>query len=142
MTPVKYSAVAFAANLIFNLLLMHWFGHIGIAMATTIAAFVSLTQYICGLKKRGYWQFTKPLLIQMLKIAFISVFTGALVYALSYIFAANYGELLRHKLWLLAELSFLGAFALAIFMISAKITGVIDFREILNMIRRKNGGGK
>ena len=141
VTPVKYSAVSFTANLTFNLILMQYFGHIGIAMATTIAAFVSLGQYILGLKKRGYWQFTKPLVVQMLKIAFISVITGALVYGLSYILSVNFGALLRHKLWLLVELGFLGAFALAIFLISAKITGVIDFREILNMIRKKNGNG-
>lgn len=141
VTPVKYSAVSFTANLAFNLILMQYFGHIGIAMATTIAAFVSLGQYILGLKKRGYWQFTKPLVVQMLKIAFISVITGALVYGLSYILSIYFGALLRHKLWLLVELGFLGAFALAIFLISAKITGVIDFREILNMIRKKNGNG-
>lgn len=141
VTPVKYSAVSFTANLTFNLILMQYFGHIGIAMATTIAAFVSLGQYILGLKKRGYWQFTKPLVVQMLKIAFISVITGALVYGLSYILSIYFGTLFRHKLWLLVELGFLGAFALAIFLISARITGVINFREILNMIRKKNGNG-
>ena len=60
-TPVKYSAVVFISNLILNLLLMGPLGHIGIATATSIASFVSLYQYIHGLKKRHYWQMSKEL---------------------------------------------------------------------------------
>lgn len=49
-TPVKYSVVVLAANLIFSLLLMKPFGHTGIAVATSLAAFVSFYQYVRGLK--------------------------------------------------------------------------------------------
>lgn len=142
VTPVKYSAVSFTANLIFNLVLMQFFGHIGIAIATTIAAFVSLGQYIIGLQNRNYWHFTRPLLLKMLKIAFISILTGAFVYGLYYILSASFGELLQHKIWLLLELAFLGVFALAIFLISAKLTGVINFKEILNTVKKKHDNGK
>lgn len=49
-TPVKYSFVVFLTNLALNLLLMKPFGHVGIAAATSAAAFVSLYQYVRGLK--------------------------------------------------------------------------------------------
>lgn len=138
VTPVKYSAVVFITNLVFILLLMHDFGHIGIAGATTIAAFVSLLQYIIGLKKRGYWQCSRQLLGKIMRITLVSVLTGA---------AALGGRLLLNHLspdwiygskWLLLlYLCILGIFALAIFLISARIFKVIDFTDIIRLLRRK-----
>lgn len=139
VTPVKYSAVVFVTNFVFNVVLMQYFGHIGIAMATTIAAFVSLAQYIIGLKKRGYWQISRSLIIKILKIALISIIMGGCVWCADYGLKLCFAAHLAHKIWLFAELCVLGVFALAIFMISAKILDVINFREILNMVRRKHG---
>lgn len=137
VTPVKYSAVVFATNFIFNVLLMQWLGHIGIAIATTIAAFVSLGQYIHGLKKRGYWQFNVNLAIQSAKIIFISVIMGLAVCFLLHILTPwlfAYG-----KLGLFFGLGVIGIYALAIFLILAKIFKVINFAEIKQILRRKHG---
>ncbi|MBP5352563.1 MAG: murein biosynthesis integral membrane protein MurJ [Alphaproteobacteria bacterium] len=136
VTPVKYSAVVFLTNLTFNLILMHYLGHVGIACATTIAAFVSLLQYICGLKKRGFWQFDRELIKKMLKIVFISLLMGACVYGVDMQIAPL---LPAGKLLLLIRLAVLGIFALAIFLIMAKLFAVINFNDILNMMRRKHG---
>ena len=138
VTPVKYSAVVFVTNFIFNVILMQILGHIGIALATTIAAFVSLAQYIIGLKKRGYWQISRTLMVRMFKIAAISLLMGICVKGADYGVQYYFAEYLKYKLWLLAELCALGVFALAIFMISAKMLHIIDFYEILNMVRRKH----
>ncbi|MBO6281639.1 MAG: murein biosynthesis integral membrane protein MurJ [Alphaproteobacteria bacterium] len=139
VTPVKYSAVVFVTNFVFNVVLMQYFGHVGIAMATTIAAFVSLGQYVIGLKKRGYWHIGRPLVVKILKIALISAIMGGCVWAADYGLKMYFAVYLVHKICLLAELCVLGVFALAIFMISAKILHVINFCEILNMVRRKHG---
>lgn len=137
VTPVKYSAVVFATNFIFNVLLMQWLGHIGIAIATTIAAFVSLGQYIHGLKKRGYWQFSPALLKQAAKIIFISLIMGVAVCFLQHYISVF--SLFGGKIDLFIRLGVLGIFALAILLISAKIFGVINFNEIKQMLRRKHG---
>jgi putative peptidoglycan lipid II flippase len=137
VTPVKYSAVVFATNFIFNVILMQWFGHIGIATATTIAAFVSLGQYIHGLKKRAYWQFSSALLKQSAKIIAISLVTGAMVWPLRTILISQVAPL--GKIWLLGGLGVAGVIALAIFVVLAKICGVINIREILAGLRRKHG---
>ncbi|MBR1756002.1 MAG: murein biosynthesis integral membrane protein MurJ [Alphaproteobacteria bacterium] len=137
VTPVKYSAVVFATNFIFNVLLMQFFGHIGIATATTIAAFVSLGQYIHGLKKRNYWQFSSALLKQSAEIIFISILTGALIWPLRMLLITK--VVAMGKLWLFGGLGVAGVIALAIFLGLAKICGVINFREIVAGLRRKNG---
>lgn len=139
VTPVKYSAVVFVTNFIFNVILMQFFGHVGIAMATTIAAFVSLFQYLHGLKKRGFWSFEHNLIIKTGKILFISLLMGICVYAVLHglIFYKPLTEM--SKFALLFTLGGLGIFALAFFIIFARIFGVINISEILKMMRRKNG---
>ncbi|MBR1825483.1 MAG: murein biosynthesis integral membrane protein MurJ [Alphaproteobacteria bacterium] len=138
VTPVKYSFWVFITNLVFNLILMRFFGHVGIAMATTIAAFVSLGQYIAGLQKRGYWHFTKSLLLKMLKIAAASLTMGVCVGECMRVVQYYFPEYLFSNLSVFCVLAGIGVFALAIFLIMAKILHIIDFREMLGAMRRKN----
>lgn len=138
ITPVKYSAVVFAVNLIFNLILMRIYGHVGIALATTIAAFVSLGQYIGGLYKRGYWKFTKPLVIKLMKIAFASVLIGALLWAETKGIELYFPRLIHgSKFLLLITLGAMFFSALLFFLLLAKSFAIISFAEIINMVRRK-----
>lgn len=138
VTPVKYSAVVFFTNLAFILLLMRDYGHVGIACATTIAAFVSLLQYVIGLQKRGYWQFSRPLLGKICCIIGVSLLTGAAIYACRCELSVLYPNWIYGSKWLLFLcLCGLGIFALAFFFILAKIFRVIDIYEILRLIRRK-----
>ena len=136
-TPVKYSAVVFISNLILNLLLMGPLGHVGIATATSIASFVSLYQYIRGLKKRHYWQISKELKKKMLDIFICTLIMGIIVYIsnnhLNNIFPnINIGILIL-------KLSIIGIIGLATFLIAAKIKGVMDITSIIKslLLRRK-----
>ncbi len=139
VTPVKYSFWVFVTNLVFNIILMQWFGHVGIAMATTIAAFVSLGQYIVGLKKRGYWHFTAPLIKQTVKIIVASFVMGAVVWLLNSLLLQHFPLFLKSKMHLFCGLAVDGIIALAILLIMVKILHIIDFRQLLNMARRKHG---
>lgn len=136
-TPVKYSAVVFASNLIMNLLLMKPFGHIGIATATSIAAFVSLYQYIHGLKKRNYWSFSPDLKKKLADIAICSVIMGGSIYAVQ----ACLNNLLPHTsiALLFIKLAIIGIIGLATFLIVAKIKGILDITAIIKnlLLRRK-----
>jgi peptidoglycan biosynthesis protein MviN/MurJ (putative lipid II flippase) len=113
-------------------------GHIGIATATSIASFVSLYQYIHGLKKRDYWHISKNLKKKMLDIFICTSIMGIIVYItnsyLSNIFTTP------NILTLILKLSIIGVIGLATFLISAKIKGVIDITSIIKSIilRRKN----
>ncbi len=139
VTPVKYSFWVFVTNFVFNVILMQWFGHVGIAMATTIAAFVSLGQYLVGLKRRGYWQFTPPLIKQSIKIAAASVVMGAGAWCANAALMRFFPLYFKSKLCLFAGLAGVGIIALAILLIMVKILHIVDFRQIINMARRKHG---
>ena len=134
ITPVKYSFWVFVTNLIFNILLMRFFGHVGIALATTIAAFVSLGQYIAGLQKRGYWRFKKPLLIKMLKITTASLIMGIGAGSVLKVAQHCFPAYLSDIFYTFCILAATGIFALAIFLIMAKITKVLDISEVLKAV--------
>lgn len=135
-TPVKYSAVVFIANLSLNLILMKPFGHIGIATATSIAAFVSLYQYLHGLKKRGYWTFSSELKQKTKDIAFCSIIMAIIIYITK--FGLNYLLPNSHYLILTLKLICIGIIGLATFLIMTKIRGILDITAILkNWLARR-----
>ena len=135
-TPVKYSFIVFITNLTLNLILMKPLGHIGIAIATSVSAFVSLYQYLHGLKKRQYWQISKPLINQIKNIFICCFIMGCLVYTCKYLLntcmtSYNLG-------FLILKLFIIGTIGLATFLISAKITGVINITTIIrNVLTRR-----
>ena len=137
-TPVKYSIVVLLTNLICSLILMHFLGHIGIAIATSIAAYVSLYQYLHGLKKRQHWQMSKMLKIKIIKIIGCSIFMGAILYLLLYIFTlSNLNWLtynLLYKTMIYGTLCILG---IASFLIIAKLTKTLNITDMLKLLKRK-----
>ncbi|MBP5699175.1 MAG: murein biosynthesis integral membrane protein MurJ, partial [Alphaproteobacteria bacterium] len=137
VTPVRYSAVVFATNLIMNLILMKPFGHVGIATATSIAAFVSLYQYIHGLKKRGYWQISTNLKIQIYNIFLCTIITGVVLAAVQAGLEICWPE--KHLSYLILKLSVIGTIGLATFLIAAKLRNVIDITAMIKSFleRRK-----
>jgi putative peptidoglycan lipid II flippase len=113
-------------------------GHVGIATATSIASFVSLYQYIHGLKKRNYWQISKELKKKMLDIFICTLIMGVIIYLtdryLSSIFITT------NIATLILKLAIIGIIGLATFLISAKLKGVIDITSIVKslLLRRRN----
>lgn len=136
-TPVKYSFVVFLTNLALNLLLMKPFGHVGIAAATSAAAFVSLYQYIHGLKKRGFWSFSAELKRKIFDIFLCTFVMGVLVYGTQA--ALNRCFPTPHIGILILKLAVIGTIGLATFLIGAKIRGILDITAIAKnlVLRRK-----
>ena len=141
-TPVKYSAVVLLANIVFSIILMYPFGHVGIASATTLAATVSLYQYVRGLKKRGFWCFSRELKLRIAKIGVCSGLMGVALYAercLLEIWNPKWlGLPVIIKLLLLAAI---GGIAILLFLIMIKMFKIVDVftfaKNIMNRRRRQ-----
>ncbi len=63
-TPVKYGIVALVSNMVLNLMLVWQFKHAGLALATSLSAFINASLLFYGLRKSktlvsapGWWQF-------------------------------------------------------------------------------------
>ena len=139
-TPVKYSIVVLGANLVFSVLLMVPFGHVGIAMATTIAAFVSLWQYCRGLKKRAYWSWPKDLAVKIVKIVICSAIMGGVLILADEGLNKCLGNWLHLSL-VLKTMVFGGvcAVGLIVFVISAKAANLLDLKEIFAHLHKGKG---
>ena len=137
-TPVKYSIVVLLTNLCFSVILMKPFGHVGIASATTIAAVVSFCQYCRGLRKRRFWKYSKELRRKTFKIFLCSLLMGGMLEGAMLLLDRQFGNWLHlgimPKLGLFGLLCILGV---ATFAITAKIFGVLDIAEILNMFCKR-----
>lgn len=52
-TPVRYGVIALTANIVLNLMLISHFQHVGLALATSISAFLNAGLLYAGLRKEG-----------------------------------------------------------------------------------------
>ena len=137
-TPVKYSMVVLITNLVFAILLMKPFGHVGIAAATTISAFVSLFQYMRGLKKRKFWNCSKDLVIKIIKICICSFIMSLVIYLLQYGLNTYFNNWLHLSILpKLALFTLVCVFGLATFIFCAKVTNVLNLREIMAHLLKK-----
>jgi putative peptidoglycan lipid II flippase len=82
-TPVKIATASMVVNVILNFALMFPFGHVGIAAATSISAWVSIFIYLISLKKRGYLNFDKKVMISLVKIVLCSLIMWGVLWGLS-----------------------------------------------------------
>ena len=138
-TPVKYSIVVLLTNLSFAIILMKPFGHVGIASATTIAAFVSLWQYYRGLKKRNFWQCPKELFFKIIKIFLCSLIMGGILICQLYILNSYFNNWLHlHLVPKLCLLTFICILGFITFILCAKICKLISLKEVLAYLYNKD----
>ena len=137
-TPVKYSIVVLLFNIVANLVLMQFFGHVGIAAATSLSAYISLGQYVHGLKKRGHWSISKSLVLRLLKIAMAAIFMGSAIFAAQKMLFFIFPQIYSYS-WLIrcSMLSILGLLGLIVFLIFAWLFGILKLSDFYLLLRRR-----
>ena len=78
-TPAKFAAAAVATNIAGSLATFAWLGHVGLALATSAAAFVNAGLLIGGLVRAGHYRPSRRLAVTLLAA---SVATAAMCAAL------------------------------------------------------------
>ena len=80
-TPVKIGIIAMVANMVFNLMLVFWLDHVGLALATTLSAFLNMGLLFYGLHKEkvyvfqsGWGIFTVRMLVATVALSFFLLF--------------------------------------------------------------------
>ena len=72
-TPVKIGIKAMAANMVFNLLLIWPLAHVGLALATSLSAFLNAGWLLAGLRRQGVFEFQPGWLIFGLRLLFATL---------------------------------------------------------------------
>ena len=97
-TPVKAAVICVVSNFIMNLIFMKWFLHIGMALATSLSAWINVIILGALLKRDGFFVFSRQLLIMTLKVVVLSAVMGLLLVFLQDTFPNNatsiFGEIL------------------------------------------------
>ncbi|MXW06878.1 MAG: murein biosynthesis integral membrane protein MurJ [Gammaproteobacteria bacterium] len=71
-TPFYYASISVAVNILVSLSLFQFIHHVGIAIATTVAAFVHATLLMVGLMRRGDFKISQPFIKVCLQVAIAS----------------------------------------------------------------------
>ena len=103
-TPVKIGIVAMLVNLTLNLLLMGPMGHTGLALATSIAAFVNAGLLFLGLKRRQVYHSTTNWLALFIKVLVACFAMNVVLILINDYFGEWYGDAIHTRVAILAVL--------------------------------------
>jgi putative peptidoglycan lipid II flippase len=131
-TPMRAGIVSMLVNVVCAIGLFFLFGHVGIASATSIAAWVNTLLLLVPLVRNGQLRADAAMKRRLPLMAVAAVGMGVCVYAVEWLLAPWLagGSIVVRGL----VLAGLVAFGVALFVLFCQFTGVVDFRRVL---RRK-----
>ncbi|MDP2193460.1 MAG: murein biosynthesis integral membrane protein MurJ [Alphaproteobacteria bacterium] len=97
-TPVKIGLITLVINIILNLVLMQYYAHVGMALATSIAAWCNVILMGYYLNKTNLFMFTRRQMGHLVKVIILSFVMGFLVLASKKFFVAHHGDFIHMTL--------------------------------------------
>ena len=82
-TPLRFALIAISVNVALNLSMFWWFGHVGLALATSIAGWVHFRLLWRGVAAAGYYRATARLARTAWRAVLAAALMGALLAALA-----------------------------------------------------------
>ncbi len=134
-TPVKIAAIAMMANIVLNLILMQIWGHIGIAIAASISAWVNATALGWTLHRRKQLVLDQRLSKRWPRIVLASLLMGIILYFGSQASAPWFkgGEVSRS-----VTLLILVCFGVAVYSLIAQFLGATNWRDLKYLFRNSS----
>jgi len=134
-TPMRYAVVSVLVNVAGSLILSRIMGHVGIALATTLAAWVNAVLLGITLHRRGLFALDERSRSRLPRIVISAALMGALLFGGTWALAPNYAEkagfiAAAWGLLLLVAGGVLGYFAIA------HLTGAMRLGEMKTMLKR------
>ena len=132
LTPLRVSCASMATNIALNLILREFMGVYGLALATSIAGFVSVVALYALLRKRlGGKLHSRAMLEEWMKIAIATAAAVIVALALNHVLPAWEGPLMRF-----VRLGAAGIGAVLAYAIVCYALKVRQLREIWKVFRR------
>jgi putative peptidoglycan lipid II flippase len=134
-TPMRFAIISVAVNIIASLLLAQWYGHVGIAMATTLAAWVNAALLGATLSRRGHYKSDERLVKRLPRIILSGLVMGGLLLGGLWMLQENFSKTASFlsSFWALAVLVAGGA---ASYFLLAHFTGAMRLSEVKSTLRR------
>jgi putative peptidoglycan lipid II flippase len=133
--PMRFAMISVAVNVTASLVLSRFFGHVGIALATALAAWVNATQLGLTLVRLGHFTADERLRNRLPRMIAASLAMGALLLIGYYFTAPVFID--SHPLWLraLVLMALVGLGCLSYFLF-AHVFGAMTLGELKKMMRR------
>jgi putative peptidoglycan lipid II flippase len=90
-TPMRFSIVSVIVNVIASLILSQWFGHIGIALSTSISAWTNAVLLYLRLRKMRLFALDSQNIINLPRIFLSAVFMGCVLTATLWMLTGSFG---------------------------------------------------
>jgi len=132
-TPLRIAFVTIAANLALSIALMPVLGHVGLALATALAAWGNAAQLGWRLHRRGHWQPDARLKQRGLRILVAALLMAAALWGLQHLVSGWYGEGEARRIAALAVLVLGG---MAVYGLAALLLGATKPSEWRTLLRR------
>lgn len=134
-TPMRFALISVTLNVAGSLILSRLMGHVGIALATSLAAWVNALLLASTLSHRGWFTLDDRSRHRLPRILIAALVTGALLLAGQWLLRANYAEnagliAAAWGLMLLVGGGMVSYFALA------HLTGAMRLGELKSMLKR------
>ena len=134
-TPMRFAIISVVINIALSLLLSRWFAHVGIAAATSIAAWANALLLVVTLRRKGYYKLDDRLKARLPRIIFSNVIMGLLLLLGLWLLQDNFSTTagFLSALWGLAVLVFGG---IASYFAIAHFSGAMTFAEMKAATKR------
>jgi putative peptidoglycan lipid II flippase len=134
-TPMRFAIFSVVANIVLSFVLSRFIGHVGIALATSIAAWINAAQLGATLSRRGHFALDDRLKHRLPRIVLAGLLMGVLLLGGYWLLEARFAleqGFLSH-LWALLLLVIGGA---AAYFLLAHATGAMRLPELRSMLKR------
>lgn len=134
-TPMRFAVVSVVVNIAGSFALSRQFGHVGIAMATSLAAWVNAGLLALALSRRGHYRVDERLAHRLPRILLASAVMGGALLAATAALSPLYAPATPFlpKLLILVAIVLGG---IALYFVLAHVTGAMRFSEIRVALRR------
>ena len=134
-TPMRFAIISVVVNIAASLILSRWLGHVGIALATSLAAWVNAILLGFTLSRRGLFSLDETSRQRLPRILASAIVMGGLLLAGSWLLRANYAEQAGFLAAAWGLLLLVTGGALSYFVV-AHLSGAMRLAEIKTMLKR------
>ena len=136
-TPVRIAMIALALNVVLAVALLPFLAHVGLALATALAAWLNAGLHAVGLWRGGHWQIDARLRRSVLGMLAAAAGLALLLWGMDVVLAGWFAGGLGEKVLALALLVVGG---LVGYGVLAQVAGAVDWREMPRLLRRRAVG--
>lgn len=135
-TPVRIGIIALVVNTVLNVILMFPLQHVGLALATAIAAWLNVSLLTIALFRRGYWQLDLRIKTRLIKGLGCAAAMGAGVWFAAGALASSFDGSTAERAGALMAIVIGGA---VLYGVLTHFTGALRLSEARGLLRRSGG---